>query len=145
VDVDFPVVWRQFGPYDAIVQAAGRCNRHGKLGKEGGKVRVFHLVDDKGNERIPGGYGPAIATTELLRKLNQANPTNSGRVRTERRRPRGIWRRVAQTRGNRPPSTEYRRLRRPYVGADADLLPRLPSSSDSDFVTAGDDFRQTVG
>ena len=76
VDVDFPVVWRQFGPYDAIVQAAGRCNRHGRLGNKGGKVRVFHLVDEQGNERIPGGYGPAIATTDLLRKLKQANPTN---------------------------------------------------------------------
>ncbi len=76
VDVDFPVVWRQFGPYDAIVQAAGRCNRHGKLGQKGGAVHVFHLMDEKGQERIPGGYGPAIATTDLLRKLNQANPTN---------------------------------------------------------------------
>jgi len=76
VDVDFPVVWRQFGPYDAIVQAAGRCNRNGNLGNKGGKVSVFHLVDDKGDERIPGGYGPAIATTELLRKLKQANPTD---------------------------------------------------------------------
>ena len=77
VDVDFPVVWRQFGPYDAIVQAAGRCNRHGNLGRKGGLVRIFHLVDEGGRDRAPGGvYGSAINTTRLLFKLQQANPTS---------------------------------------------------------------------
>jgi CRISPR-associated endonuclease/helicase Cas3 len=77
VDIDFPVVWRQFGPYDAIVQAAGRCNREGSLGRKGGLLRLFHLVDKDGKERAPGGaYGSAIATTNLLCRLKQANPTN---------------------------------------------------------------------
>ncbi|OQZ00648.1 MAG: hypothetical protein B6D35_05730 [Candidatus Brocadia sp. UTAMX2] len=71
VDVDFPEVWRAFGPYDSIVQAAGRCNRNGKLDR--GKVHVF-IPSDKG---LPKGlYFTATKQTELLRKMNLADPEN---------------------------------------------------------------------
>lgn len=70
VDVDFPEAWRAFGPYDSIVQVAGRCNRNGKISTMG-KVHIFYPEEDK---TPPGLYRTAIAQTELLRKMNKAKP-----------------------------------------------------------------------
>lgn len=64
VDVDFPLVLRAMGPLDRIVQAAGRCNREGRLAR--GRVIVFNPRDGK---MPPGAYRTATdqARVELAR------------------------------------------------------------------------------
>jgi CRISPR-associated endonuclease/helicase Cas3 len=47
VDVDFPVVYRALAGLDSIAQAAGRCNRHGRM-ETPGRVFVFKPEDTKG-------------------------------------------------------------------------------------------------
>lgn len=49
VDIDFPVVFRQEAGLDSIIQAAGRCNREGKL--KIGDTFVFHF-----DKPLPPGY-----------------------------------------------------------------------------------------
>ena len=75
VDVDFPTVFRALGPFDAIAQAAGRCNREGKLRDADGharygRVEVFIPEDD----RVPSGvYDLATKKTRALLEHSLAN------------------------------------------------------------------------
>lgn len=49
VDIDFPVVFRQEAGLDSVLQAAGRCNREGRLAV--GTTHVFSL----GRDKLPKG------------------------------------------------------------------------------------------
>lgn len=51
VDIDFPVVYRSMAGIDSIAQAAGRCNREGRLPAPG---RVFAFTSTEAHGRAPG-------------------------------------------------------------------------------------------
>jgi CRISPR-associated endonuclease/helicase Cas3 len=78
VDFDFPAVFRAFGPLDAIGQAAGRCNREGKLTTESGvlasgTVVVFRPEIGSGSKReypTTEYEQGAEVTEQLLREAN---------------------------------------------------------------------------
>ncbi|MCX5834976.1 MAG: CRISPR-associated helicase Cas3' [Deltaproteobacteria bacterium] len=50
VDVDFPVVYRAAAGIDSVAQAAGRCNREGRM-DQGGEVFIFTP-----EEKLPAGH-----------------------------------------------------------------------------------------
>ena len=79
VDVDFPNAWRAFGPLDAIAQAAGRCNREGRL--DGlGRMVVFLPEKEHHREYLypPGGYKQATDTTHTLITMKEIEAQNQG-------------------------------------------------------------------
>lgn len=52
VDLDFDAMYRALAPLEAIIQAAGRCNRNGRL-PNGGQLTVF--IPDEMGKLYPGG------------------------------------------------------------------------------------------
>ena len=77
VDLDFPTVFRSVAPLDAIIQAAGRCNREGTLGGLG-RVVVFRPPDDASPL---GVYQSGRDIAEMVRRLPGFDPNDPAWVR----------------------------------------------------------------
>ena len=84
VDLDFPVVMRAVGPLDSIIQAAGRCNRAGRM--DAGRVVVFQPKE--GSAPPLGSY--KLATDTTLRMLN-AGPLDLDNPETVTEFFRGVY------------------------------------------------------
>ena len=64
VDLDFAVLYRALAPLEAIIQAAGRCNRNGRL-PQGGRVVVFE--PQEAGRLYPGdSYGAGAQIVKAL-------------------------------------------------------------------------------
>jgi CRISPR-associated endonuclease/helicase Cas3 len=94
VDIDFPLVLRALGPLDSIIQAAGRCNREGRLAAPG-RVVVFRPADggspasaaykigtSLSQTLVAAGYSdlddPTVATMYFQRLFSQLNTDREG-------------------------------------------------------------------
>ena len=77
VDLDFATVFRAEAPLDAIIQAAGRCNREGQLGQAGGRVVIFRPPDDA---IPPGVYRSGRDIARVVQQAPDFDPDNSETV-----------------------------------------------------------------
>jgi CRISPR-associated endonuclease/helicase Cas3 len=68
VDVDFPLVYRALAPLDSIVQAAGRCNREGRMIDAAGRPALGEVIifTPEENRLPPGVYQTATGITSTL-------------------------------------------------------------------------------
>lgn len=81
VDLDFPVVYRAASGIDSIAQAAGRCDREGRLtaasGSPAGRVYVFWPTDKKD---LPSGHFTVTANEAAAVLRNHDDPLSLAAV-----------------------------------------------------------------
>lgn len=104
VDVDFPFLMREIAPFESVIQAAGRCNREGKILGTGGSVLVFRSIEGqlpksawykRGRDTLEQilsakGDGPQIDDPEAIRdyfsRLYWGGNLDEGNIREKRAR-----------------------------------------------------------
>lgn len=84
VDLDFDVMYRALAPLEAIIQAAGRCNRNGRLAN-GGRVVVFEAQVDRAYPDTEYERAAGIVT-ELWSDLGDLDINDPELIRTYYRR-----------------------------------------------------------
>lgn len=75
VDVDFPEVWRAETGLDSIAQAAGRCNREGRLATA--ETVVFEAAD----HRLPDQFRQQVAAMQEALRRHSDDPLGLDAVR----------------------------------------------------------------